>query len=284
LKHFNFALTALLLAPLAALQAAEIKMAKPNIIVILADDMGYGDPQCFNPQSKILTPNIDRLAAQGMRFTDAHAPGAVCVPSRYGLLTGRYPFRPASLNPSKGPLIEPGRMTIVSLLRDHGYATGMIGKWHLGFDGGDQFDYSQPLRGGPFDHGFAYFFGQHASLDIPPYFFIENDGCVAAPAGQVAASSTPGWSPIQGAFWRAGRIAPGFKHEEVLPTYTRKAANYLEGRQQATDGKPFFLYVAFTAPTRRGCRRKRFAGRAPEICMAPGWRRLTTPSARCSRR
>jgi arylsulfatase A-like enzyme len=236
--------------PLSWLLASSVANAadKPNILFILADDLGYGDVKCFNPQGKISTPNIDRLASQGMRFTDAHAPGAVCVPSRYGLLTGRYPFRPEHLNPGKGPLIEPGRVTLASLLRDHGYATAMVGKWHLGFDGGNQFDCSKPLRGGPCDRGFDYFFGQHASLDIPPYFYIENDRCVAAPTGQIAASSSPGWSPIQGAFWRAGHIAPGFQHEEVLPTYTRKAVEHLNRRGKASDGKPFFLYVAFTAP------------------------------------
>ena len=143
--------------------------APPNIVLILADDMGYGDPRCFNAQSKLSTPHIDRLAAEGMRFTDAHAPGSVCVPSRYGLLTGRFPFRNTGVKePRRGALIEPGRATIATVLREAGYATAMIGKWHLGFDGGDEFDYSKPLRGGPVNHGFDSFFGQHASLAIPP--------------------------------------------------------------------------------------------------------------------
>ena len=225
--------------------------SKPNIVFILADDMGYGDPHCFNADSKIPTPNIDRLAGEGMRFTDAHAPGAVCVPSRYGLLTGRYPFRNTGVrNPVKGAMIEAGRPTIATVLRERGYINGMIGKWHLGFDGGDRFDANVPLRGGPIDHGFDTFFGQHASLDIPPYFFIDQDRCVEAPSATTEASSSPDWSPVQGAFWRAGKIAPSYKHVEVLPTYTRKAVEYLEtrGKQSGADSKPFFLYVAFTAP------------------------------------
>ena len=174
------------------LSAEPASPVHPNIVVILVDDMGYGDPRCFNPNSKAPTPHIDRLATEGMRFTDAHAAGALCVPSRYGLITGRYPMRAASMAPDKGALIEPNRVTIASLLRDHGYATGMVGKWHLGFNGGVPFDCSQPLRGGPVDHGFDYFFGQHASLDIPPYFFIENDHCVTAPTDHIEAGSTPG--------------------------------------------------------------------------------------------
>lgn len=225
---------------------------RPNVLIILADDMGYGDPRCFNADSKIPTPNIDRLAGEGMRFFDAHAPGAVCVPSRYGLLTGRYPFRNTGVrNPAKGALIEPERATIAMVLRERGYATGMIGKWHLGFDGGDAFEKAGPLRGGPIDHGFDTFFGQHASLDIPPYFFIEQDRCVEMPTGSIEASSSPDWTPVQGAFWRAGKIAPSYKHADVLPTYTRKAVEYLQGRGQllgTAAEKPFFLYVAFTAP------------------------------------
>lgn len=225
------------------------EQAKPNILFILADDLGYGDPACFNPQSKIRTPNMDRLAREGMRFTDAHAPGSYCIPSRYGLLTGRYPFRAPHLAPNKGPLIEAGQPTIASVLREKGYATAMVGKWHLGFEGGDSFDSAKPLRGGPVDHGFDTFFGQHASLDIPPYFFIENDRYVnGGPTEQIEANNSPGWSPIQGAFWRKGGIAPGFKLEEVLPAYTRKVVEYLQQRSQASDGKPFFCYLALTAP------------------------------------
>ncbi|MBI1371451.1 MAG: sulfatase-like hydrolase/transferase [Phycisphaera sp.] len=221
---------------------------KPNIVILLADDMGYGDPHCFNAESKCRTPHLDSLAAAGMRFTDAHAAGSTCIPSRYGLVTGRYPFRCENFNPSKAALIENGRATIASVLRDRGYHTAMVGKWHLGFEGGVDFDYSKPLRGGPHDHGFEYFFGQHASLDIPPYFYIENDHAVAAPTNKIEANNSEGWTKIQGAFWRAGGIAPGFVMEEVLPTYTRKAVEYIEQRSRVDDDRPFFLYLAITAP------------------------------------
>jgi arylsulfatase A-like enzyme len=217
----------------------------PNVLVILADDMGYGDIGAFNAQSKIPTPNLDRLSKQGMRFTDAHAPGSVCIPSRYGLLTGRYLFRnPRKFNSES--LIEPGRLTIASLLKRAGYTTAAVGKWHLSFDSGPNFDYRKPLRGGPVDRGFDSFFGLHASLDIPPYFLIDNDRPVAAPTEHIEASNSRGWSPIQGAFWRAGAIAPGFHHADILPLLTSKAVDYLKARRGKE--QPFFLYVALTAP------------------------------------
>ena len=247
-----------------AFQALENKSAsKPNIVFILADDLGYGDPRCFNPQSKIPTPNIDRLAREGMRFTDAHAPGSVCYPSRYGLLTGRYPFRnTGNKNPAKGPLLEPQRTTLATMLRSAGYATAMIGKWHLGFEGGEHFDFSKPLRGGPCDHGFDSFFGQHASLDIPPYFYIANDRAVAAATEDIAEHRSPDWSPIQGAFWRAGKIAPNYKMPDVLPTYTRKAVEYLKARGQDTKHQPFFLYLACTAPHTPWLPMEKFSGKS----------------------
>jgi arylsulfatase A len=245
----NLLLSACVLAWATASSGIAAAPSKPNIVFILADDMGWGDPHCFNADSKIATPHLDQLAAQGMRFTDAHAAGSVCVPSRYALLTGRYPFRNTGFrNPVKGPLIQPDRPTVATVLRGAGYATAMVGKWHLGFDGGDQFDYSQPLRGGPVDHGFDSFFGQHASLDIPPYFFIANDRCVEPASETIVASSSPDWSAVQGAFWREGKISPSFKHIEAFPIYTRKAVDYIEGRAKEPAGKPFFLYVAFTAP------------------------------------
>jgi len=139
---------------------------KPNIIVIYADDMGYGDCTVNNPESKIPTPNIDRLAAEGMRFTDAHSPSSTCTASRYGLLTGINPARTGVTNriTGLGPVIGEGELTLADFLKEQGYVTRMVGKWHLGFElHGDgprkTFDFSKPLTGGPLDCGFDYFFG-----------------------------------------------------------------------------------------------------------------------------
>lgn len=220
--------------------------SRPNILVVLADDLGYGDLGCYGA-TKVKTPQLDRLAAEGMRFTDAHAPAGVCVPSRYGLLTGRYPFR-NDAHPDRGPVIEAGGVTLASLLKDQGYRTGLVGKWHLGFDGGIAFDYARPLRGGPADRGFDFFFGIHASTDIPPYFYIRDDRAVAAPTGKIEPGSSPGWSNIQGAFWRAGPIAPDLKLEQVMPRFTHEAVSWIERHAGGDRRQPFFLHVCFTAP------------------------------------
>jgi arylsulfatase A len=215
----------------------------PHIIVILVDDMGYGDLRSYNPRSKIPTPHIDRLAAEGMRFTDAHAAGPLCHPSRYGLMTGRYPFRTDISRWPSQPLIDEGQVTVPSMLRDAGYATAMVGKWHLGF--AEERD-DKPLRGGPVDRGFDRFFGIRASTDIPPYFYIRGDRAVAPPTGHIDASASEGWSPIQGAFWRAGGIAPNLNLSDVLPKLTDEAISVIkEGRGTA---KPLMLYLAYTAP------------------------------------
>ena len=155
--------------------------SNPNIVIILADDLGYGDARCYNSESGIPTPNIDRIAQNGIRLTDAYA-HPWCVPSRYGLITGRHPLI-SKLNWREQSLIEPGRLTIASLLGRNGYYTAMIGKWHLGFDSVnlEKVNPDEPIQGGPVDHGFDYFYGIHASLDIPPYFYIENDRAVVPP-------------------------------------------------------------------------------------------------------
>ncbi len=217
----------------------------PNIIFILADDMGYGDAGCYNPDSKIPTPHIDHLAEQSMRFTNAHSCGTLCVPARYGLLTGRYPFRTEIQKHYVSSLINRNRVTLGSLLQDNGYNTACIGKWHLGFRNIHNFNCNRRIVGGPVDRGFDYFFGLHASLDIPPYYYIENDQCVQPLTEKIPASRSDKFTAIQGEFWRAGKISSGFEHEEVMPTLVEKALSFLREYSQE---QPFFLYFPLTAP------------------------------------
>lgn len=220
---------------------------KPNILLILADDLGYGDLGCYNKQSKIPTPNLDRLTSEGMRFTDAHSPSSVCTPTRYALLTGRYCWRTSLkrgvLNGQSPLLIEPNRPTLASFLKAQGYRTACIGKWHLGLGTTLFTNYSESISPGPNSLGFDYFFGTAASLDMPPYGLIENDHFVTEPTEQIAASKHQ--REGGNGFWRAGPIAPGFRHVDGLPILTRKAAEFLH---RQTQGQPFFLYFALPAP------------------------------------
>jgi len=234
---------------------------QPNILVILADDMGYGDPGCYNPKSKIATPNIDRLAREGLRFTDAHAPGPLCHPSRYGLMTGRYPLRTDITRWPKQPLIEKGQVTIASLLRHQGYHTAMVGKWHLGFR---ENGYDQPLRGGPVDCGFDSFFGLRASTDISPYFYIRGDRAVTPPTGHIAEHHSEGWSPTQGAFWREGGIAPELELRDVLPRLTEEACAVINAEvgKKPDARQPLMLYLAYTAPHTPWLPAAEFAGKS----------------------
>ena len=241
----------------AAAQAA----ARPNILIVLVDDMGYGDAGCYNPKSKIPTPNIDRLAREGMRFTDAHAPGPLCHPSRYGLMTGRYPFRTdVSVWPTQ-PLIENDQVTIASLLRDEGYHTAMVGKWHLGFR---ENGYDKPLPGGPVDCGFDSFFGLRASTDIPPYFYIRGDRAVTPPTDHIAENHSEGWSTTQGAFWREGEIAPDLALKDVLPNFTKEACDIIHAQAAKTpaERKPWMLHLAYPAPHTPWLPSDRFAGKS----------------------
>ena len=227
---------------------------------------GYGDLKAFNPNSKISTPNLDKLAKEGMCFTDAHSGGSTCRPSRYSLLTGRFAARKDSLS-DKVPTIREGRATVASMLRDTGYQTAMVGKWHLGFDrkalrtdpvaNGSDFDYEQPITGGPVDRGFDSFFGMHASLDIPPYFFIRNRFATAPANGVIEASSSvdddEGWNNIQGAFWRSGKISTDFKHEEVTQRFADEACKVID----STTGRnhSFFTWLS-RLRILPGCRRR----------------------------
>jgi len=226
LNRRNFCKT---LAAAPAVMRGAAGPALPNIVYILADDLGWGDLGCYNKESAVPTPNANRFAAQGMRFTDMHSPSAVCTPTRYGILTGRYCWRSrlksGVLNGYSPSLIEVGRMTAASMLKSRGYYTAGVGKWHLGLGTQEKTDYSQPLRPNPTSHGFDYYFGIPASLDMDPYVYVENDRAVEQPTAHTDGRNTP-----RGVFWRGGGIAPGFKIEDVLPTLTERATGIIRER------------------------------------------------------
>lgn len=236
-------------------------MERPNIVLILADDLGYGDLTCYNPKSGIATRSLDRLAGEGVRFTDMHSPSAVCTPTRYGLLTGRYCWRSrlqrGVLQGNSPNLIEEGRLTLPSLLKDRGYYTAGVGKWHLGLGSRNHTDFDQPLSPGPREHGFDYYFGIPASLDMAPYLYFENDRVV-----ERATARTPGSGGTipRGAFWRAGAIAPHFDIGEVMPTITGKAASIV--KERAARKSPFFLYFPMTGPHTPWMPRASFRGKS----------------------
>jgi arylsulfatase A-like enzyme len=250
-------LSAMLMAPADLPSGSDKTHQPPNIVVILADDLGYGDLRCYNKASRIPTPHIDGLATQGMRFTDAHSPSSVCTPTRYGILTGRYCWRSrlkqGVLFGYDPLLIEPGRMTIASLLRLYRYITACIGKWHLGLGSAGRTDYTKALRPGPNAVGFDYFHGFPAALDMAPYVFIENERVVRLPTERTAGRNDGK------VFWRPGPIAPGFKHEEVLGHLTDKAVAFIN--KQSSE-RPFFLYFALTAPHMPVVPGKQFEGKS----------------------
>jgi arylsulfatase A-like enzyme len=244
---------------------------RPNVVVIMADDLGIGDPGCYNPDSRIPTPHLDRLAAEGLRFSDAHTPSAVCTPTRYGLLTGRYCWRTrltrGVLYGYSPPLIDADRATLASMLREHGYHTGIVGKWHLGLGwqakesarsispdksaaarreslGPESVDFSQPLTAGPHTVGFDFSYIIPASLDMDPYVWIRNGQVEELPTVDDPGSKRV-WSGGKG-FWRPGPRAPSFRHDQVLPTIARQSVEYI--RRRAEGDGPFFLYVPLNSP------------------------------------
>ena len=238
---------------------------RPNIVFIMADDMGYGDVSCYNPESKIITPNMDRLADEGVSFTDAHSASAVCTPSRYGVLTGRYCWRTdlkhGVLYSYEPPLIEKERLTVAGLLKNAGYNTACIGKWHLGLGfstkPGQHIDFDRPLpwgnadremeekidfaaaiKGGPNELGFDYFYGAAGCPTCqPPYGFIENEHFVEQPSMY---HDKPAFTS------RRGMMAPSWQHKEADPRFAEKAVEYIE--KQADSDEPFFLYLTSDAP------------------------------------
>lgn len=244
--------------------------ARPNIVVILADDMGYGDVGVYNAESRIPTPHMDQLAAQGVRFTDMHSADSVCTPSRYGLLTGRYCWRTqlqrTVLFNYEPPLIEPDRLTLASLLQRKGYRTGMFGKWHLGLgfavkegrsvdfeqplpwyagpdpdpEVGASIDFSRPATGGPTALGFdEAFYTAGCSTDQEPFCFIRN--------GEFLGMGNASYRHPAGS-WRSGMTAEAWVNETVDVRFTEEATAFIERAQRASPDRPFFAYLALSAP------------------------------------
>ncbi|HBE68095.1 MAG TPA: arylsulfatase [Planctomycetaceae bacterium] len=223
----------------------------PNVIVVMADDLGIGDVTPTNADCKIKTPHLANMAAEGLTFLDAHTPSSVCTPTRYGLLTGRYNWRSrlakGVLSGKSEHLIPADRPTLGHLMRGAGYHTAMIGKWHLGWDwhkDGKQIDYSQPVLNGPDINGFERYYAHCGSLDMPPYVWVDTGMATAIPERQegVTAKEDPyGW-------YRKGDISPDFHIEEVLPHLFDKSIAHIHEQASAKDGKPFFLYLALPAP------------------------------------
>ena len=240
---------------------------RPNIVYLLCDDLGVGDLKAFNPESKIPTPAMDRLAAQGLRFTDAHSGSAVCTPTRYGIICGRYAWRTqlqkgvlGGLSPS---LIAPNQSTVPKFLKENGYHSACIGKWHLGLDWKKHqgksvsdlaietaeqtrsVDYSQPFEAGPLQAGFDEYFGISASLDMVPYVYLKDDAVTETPSIDKSFGMRSATDKSQ---TRLGPGSPDFTAEDVLPRLTREAIAYLERRSADHRDQPFFLYVPFASP------------------------------------
>gem|GEM_PF-127767 len=239
----------------------------PNIVYLLCDDLGVGDLNTFNAQSKISTPAMDRLAAQGMRFTDAHSGSAVCTPTRYGILCGRYAWRTKLQNGVLGglspSLIAPNQSTVPKFLKSNGYHSACIGKWHLGLDWkkhegkrvseltietseqNRNVDYSKPYEAGPLQAGFDEYFGISASLDMVPYVYLKDQAVTELPSVDKSFGMR---SASDKSHTRLGPASPDFTAEDVLPRLTDEAVAYIERRSKDHRDQPFFLYVPFASP------------------------------------
>ncbi len=271
MKPFARILSGLVVAPCLA-------AAPPNVLLIFADDLGFGDVACYNPESKVATPHLDRLANEGLRFTDAHSPSTVCTPSRYSLLTGRMAFRIPFrwvFTGAGGPcLIEEDRLTLPGMLKQHGYRTALFGKWHIGLtfydadgkpickDGLEpvkRIDYSRRITDGPVDRGFDEFFGT-ASCPTTDwlYAFIENDRIPVPPKGLLDRDTLPKhpWSFD----CRAGLIAPDFDIEEIDEIFLGKSVAFLEKHAEERPDQPFFLMHSTQAVHLPSFPSKKYAG------------------------
>jgi len=261
----NLVITLLVLAGFPCLGWAK---DKPNIILVYVDDMGYGDASCLNPQAKFKTPSIDLLAKEGMTFTDGHCSDTVCTPSRYGLLTGRYSWRTTlkrGVMKAEAPcLIADDRVTLASFLRDNGYATAMVGKWHLGMDFPGTWgkrDWTQPVRDMPLDKGFGYYWGIPASMNygvlawfegrhakVPPTQFTRKKPNVLA-LSDYRIKPPYALKPAEDRKPQDLEVASNFIDIECLDRFTTQALKWLNGCAEAAhNGKPFFLYLPYTSP------------------------------------
>ena len=245
-----------LLPALALLMSSAIVVAKPNVILINADDLGYGDLSCYGA-TKVETPNIDRLAKEGMRFTDAHSPSAVCSPSRYGLMTGQYPIRKNFWGPTpftQELTIDLRQPTLASALKSAGYATSVIGKWHLGFGKGKT-DWNKPLKPGPLEVGFDYYFGMPTVNSGPPFVYVENHSVVdydpKDPFVMGKQSVTQKWHEKGGysAIGGAKKAHLLYRDEYVGTTFAEKAVEWITktSADVANVGRGSFLYLATQA-------------------------------------
>jgi arylsulfatase A len=239
----------------------------PNIVIIYADDMGYGDLACQNSDSKIPTPHLDKLASEGMRFTDAHSSSGICSPSRFALLTGQYHWRRQHniVSAFGPPMFKEGDITLPQVLKDNGYATACIGKWHLGWDWNfkrepsgertywgrtrkayllEDIDWNGPLKGGPLDRGFDYYFGD-GTINFPPYAWVENDQFVEVPNDFFEFDQFP--SEVKEGAWdsRPGPMVKGWNPYEVLPMLTHKTVQWIDNQKK---DQPFFLYFSLPSP------------------------------------
>lgn len=271
-------LSILVLMILGSCSLSKQEVHKPNIIIIYTDDQGYGDVGALNPDAKFETPNLDKLAHEGVIFTDGHSSDGVCTPSRYSLLTGRYSWRTSlkkGVLSSDGPcLIEEGRMTIASLLGENGYNTAMVGKWHLQMDfagsPGKDRDWSKPFTEGPIEKGFDYFFGIPASMNFGVLTYLENDRVLDPPTLWTKKKNditprtyrmTPPYESEQQEGKQWVEVAPSFNDEDVLETFAEKAVAYINGAaEDAKNGKPFLLYFALTSPHLPHCTHPDFQG------------------------